>query len=581
VPPALRQWLTPRSFSDPETTRRARLLSRLLGLGAVLSLLGAGSALADRRNDVRVTLVFYGVLWGWLVMVHAIARRGRVTLAAWIFSLFYWLMTAFVTLFFGGMQGQFASVFAVCTLMIGSIVGGAAALAVAIASGAWCAMVALLELRGRLPHPLAPYSPINAWAAASTTILLTAALLQVSLKSLRSAHAEAQRAATVRDEALRRSIQGQKLELVGKLTSGIAHDLNNLLMVIVSVSDALRRRGRDSPGRGPDSSAELLDELDGAASRATLMTRQVLSLARVRADEAETVDVAIVADEMGKMLPRLLGRSHRFEVSGAPGCLVRASRVGIEQILLNLAVNARDAMPDGGRFAFEISRSGGQVLLVASDTGAGMSEEVKSRLFEPFFTTKAAGTGLGLATVRQLMDSYGGTIAVDSQPGQGARFRLAFPAVAVPPAAQADGAVQEPGGTEAASGRPHVLLAEDDPTVQRSLARLLETAGFRVTAVEHGLEALEALGRATDIHCVVSDIGMPQMDGDQLSRRVGELYPRLPLVLLSGNREPGEPFRPDLPRLFLMKPVSQADLVAAIARVVAQARELSQRGSRP
>ncbi|HXJ21057.1 MAG TPA: ATP-binding protein [Polyangia bacterium] len=569
VPPAVRQWLSPRSFPDPETTRRSRLLSRLLGLGVLLSLIGAASALADRRNDPRVTLVFYGVLWAWLAMVHSIARSGRVTLAAWIFSIFYWLMTAFVTLTFGGMQGQFASVFAVCTLMIGSIVGGAAALAMAVASAAWCALVALLEVRGRLPHQLAPYSPINSWAAAATTILLTAALLQVSLKSLRNAHGEAQRAANERDAALRRSIQGQKLELVGKLTSGIAHDLNNLLTVIVSVSDVLRRQSSGT-------SADLLDELDGAASRATLMTRQVLSLARVRTDESQVVDVAVVVGEMGKMLPRLLGRSHRFEVKAAPGCLVRASRVGIEQILLNLAVNARDAMPDGGQFTLELSRADGQVVLIASDTGFGMSPEVKARLFEPFFTTKSGGTGLGLATVRQLMDGYGGTISVDSEPGRGARFRLQFPAIATPVGVPAT-AASSPAGPSPAGRRPRVLLAEDDPTVQRSLIRLLEGAGFEVTAVEHGLAALQALEVAGDVQCVVSDIGMPQMDGEELARRLGESHPRLPLVLLSGNREPGDPFRPGSPRTFLMKPVSQAELVAAIGRVVAQ----GQRGSIP
>jgi CheY-like chemotaxis protein len=309
------------------------------------------------------------------------------------------------------------------------------------------------------------------------------------------------------------------------------------------------------------------------------MTRQVLSLARVRTEEAEIVDVAIVVDEMGKMLPRLLGRSHRFEVKAAPGCLVRASRVGIEQILLNLAVNARDAMPDGGRFTFELSHTDGQVVLVASDTGQGMSDDVKSRLFEPFFTTKSAGTGLGLATVRQLMDGYGGSIAVESQPGQGTRFRLVFPAVARAggPAASATPSLPAGAGVSSSSRRPRVLLAEDDPTVQRSLVRLLESAGFEVTAVENGLAALQALKTAVDVHCVVSDIGMPQMDGEELARRLGESHPRLPVVLLSGNREPRDLFRPGLPQTFLMKPVSQAELVAAIGRVVAE----GQRGSMP
>ncbi len=575
LPQALWRWLGPRTFADSETTRRSRLLWLMLVMGVVLSMVGAVAAFLDPRNDFRVTLVFYSVLLTWLGVVHSIARSSRVTLAAWIFSTFYWLMTAFVTLKFGGMKGQFASVFAVCTLMIGTVVGGVAALAMAAVSVVWCAVVAYLEVHGQLPRALAPYSPINAWVAASTTILITTALSQVSLRSLRNAHAEAQRAAAERDEALRRSIHGQKLELVGKLTSGIAHDLNNLLMIIVGVSDALRR---ESPGTPPD----LLDELDGAASRASLMTRQVLSLARVRNEEGAVVDVAIVVDEMGKMLPRLLGRSHKFEVQATPGCLVRGSRAGLEQILLNLAVNARDAMPDGGRFSLELKRTDAQVVLIASDTGHGMREEVKARVFEPFFTTKPAGTGLGLATVRQLTENYGGTIAVDSEPGNGARFRLAFPALPAAAARPASTANTSSSGLRAVrasapGGRPSVLLAEDDPVVQRSLVRLLESAGFDVTAVEHGLAALEVLQRGDGFSCVVSDISMPQMDGEQLSRALGESHPRLPVILLSGNREPKEPFRPELARAFLMKPVSQADLVSTIGRVTAQARESERR----
>jgi two-component system cell cycle sensor histidine kinase/response regulator CckA len=256
---------------------------------------------------------------------------------------------------------------------------------------------------------------------------------------------------------------------------------------------------------------------------------------------------------------------------------VRASRVGIEQILLNLAVNARDAMPDGGRFVFELSRTDAQVVLVASDTGVGMSDEVKGRVFEPFFTTKPAGTGLGLATVRQLIEGYGGSIAVESQPGGGARFRLVFPAVRASSTGQVTGGSPsplQPAEAPPEPGRARVLLAEDDPTVQRSLVRLLETAGFQVTAVDNGVAALKALESAGDVSCVVSDIGMPQMDGEELARRLGESHPRLPVVLLSGNREPSEPFPPELSRMFVMKPVSQADLVAAIGRVTAQAREL-------
>ncbi|HEX2733754.1 MAG TPA: ATP-binding protein [Polyangiaceae bacterium] len=546
------------------------MLFRLLLAVTPLGLFAGIASLLDPRNDVSVTIVFYAAIFTWLLVVYCVARTGLINLAAWVFSLFFWIVIAFVTLVFGGLQGQFASTFAVCTLLIGSIVGGRAALGMAVASALWCAFVAYLEYHGLLPKQLGPYSAVNAWAAATVTVILTAVLLQTSLLSLKRAHAEAQKAANERDEALRRSIQGQKMELVGNLTSGIAHDLNNLLTVILAVSDSLKRQGPHE-----EDPKVLLDELEGATTRAGLLTRQVLTFARLGTNEVETVDASAIVEEMGRMLPRLLGRTHTFEVNTQPDCLISASRVGIEQILLNLAVNARDAMPKGGKFTLSVKGRNSQVVLTAEDTGAGMSDEVKARIFEPFFTTKSTGTGLGLATVKQLIDRYGGSVEVESEVGNGTRLLLSFPRVRRPQEAAQErgtGASQE---TEAApNSRPRILLVEDDPIVQRTLQRLLEKAGYSVTMVEDGAAALAALERLRSIHCVVSDVAMPGMDGEQLAQRLEQTQPNLPLVLMSGNRQPTAALKPHLPRTFLMKPVGSNELRSAIDKVVEHARSL-------
>ncbi len=276
---------------------------------------------------------------------------------------------------------------------------------------------------------LGPYTPTNAWAAVTVTVTLTSILLQTSLDSLRSAHLQAQKSADERDEALRRSVQGQKMELVGNLASGIAHDLNNLLTVIVNAAELLGEQvaADDAETRS------VLQDLEESTSRAALMTTQLLTFGRTQASKLEPVDVSATLTSMAKMLPRLLGSSVSVTVSVEADAWVSATRTGFEQILLNLAVNARDAMVGGGRLSLELHQEGGQVLFSATDTGSGMPPEVQSRIFEPFYTTKASGTGLGLSTIRQLVEHFDGTIEVHSQPGKGTTFRLSFPALDTPP----------------------------------------------------------------------------------------------------------------------------------------------------
>jgi signal transduction histidine kinase/CheY-like chemotaxis protein len=562
----MHRWLRAPTFEDAETTRQAELLYRLLRAMVLLAFLAAGASALDSRNQLRVTVEFYAVVLAWLAGVLAIVRAGRVVLAAWILSAVFWGIIAFVTLVFGGMQGQNASIFAVCTLLIGSIVGGRAALAMAFVSSAWCGLVAYLEVHALLPPQLGPYAPGNAWAALTVTVLLTSVLLHASLASLRRVHAEAQHAAAERDEALRRSIQGQKMELVGNLTSGVAHDLNNLLTVIVGTSDILRARVEDH-----DSTAvSLLDDLEGAASRASLMTRQLLTFGRLPSSENDQLNFGAILQEMSKMLPRLLGHAVAVEVEAASDCELMASRSGLEQILLNLAINAREAMPDGGKLRFELSATEAEVVLHATDTGLGMSDEVKARVFEPFFTTKTTGTGLGLATVHQLVDHYGGTIELESTLGKGTRFTVRFPrAPHKEPPASHPRATDLASRPRATGPRGRILLAEDDALVRKALRRALEAGGYEVFAVEDGAQAVTALENEGAFDCIVSDIAMPNLDGEALAHHVAGTQPNLPMVLLSGNRQPSSALSPSLPRAFLMKPIGGEELRDAVARMIA------------
>jgi signal transduction histidine kinase len=556
-------WFKLSSLPDEEDARRARLLSRMLSAMIGLALFGLGSSLLDPHNDPKVTLLFYGIVLFCLFGVGAFLRRSRVLVAGWALSIFFWLLIAIVTILFGGMQGQNAACFTVCVLLLGSVVSGRAAVVMALVTSAWCGLVATLELRGMLPKPLGPYTPINAWAAVTMTVLLTGVLLRSSLESLEKMHAQAEQSARERDEALRRSIHGQKMELVGNLTSGIAHDFNNLLTVICNVSELLRAEG-DAQRPGV---ATLLDDLDEATSRATLMTGQLLSLGRAPVAGGENVDLSLAVKSLARTLPRLLGSNVRLEVDAAEPALVNASHAGLQQIVLNLAVNAKDALPDGGRIALSVRVHQNTVSLVTEDNGVGMSEATQTRIFEPFFTTKAKGTGLGLATVRELVKRYGGEIEVTSAIGKGTRFEVRFPAVA--PSAETERLSRHSDPPPAPALQRRLLLVEDDQLVRRSLTRWLSSDGFDVIAVADGEEALSVLKAAGNIACVVSDIAMAGLDGERLAALIAEQQPHLPVVLVSGNRTPNSAFTDSPLRAFVPKPLSQTTLARALARVLA------------
>ncbi|HMI30660.1 MAG TPA: ATP-binding protein, partial [Candidatus Limnocylindrales bacterium] len=339
----------------------------------------------------------------------------------------------------------------------------------------------------------------------------------------------------------------QKMEAVGRLAGGVAHDFNNLLTVIKGHSEVML--AGIAPGEPFHKSAE---EIQKAGARGVLLTRQLLAFSRKDVAMPEVLDLCEVARGMESMLHRLIGEDVRLAtVMGSRPLYIRADRGQIEQVLANLAVNARDAMPRGGNLTIEVAASelapgdpgtavdlppGAYVTLTASDQGTGMGPEVLAHLFEPFFTTKeqGKGTGLGLSVVYGIVRQSGGDVLVESEPGRGATFRILLPRVGGNES-PSDGGSRSRDSVAAAGGRGTILLAEDENAV-RALARdMLQVLGYDVVDANSGEEALELFERHRGtIRAVVSDVIMPGIGGFELAHRLVALKPDLKVLLVSG-----------------------------------------------
>ena len=354
--------------------------------------------------------------------------------------------------------------------------------------------------------------------------------------------------------------QAQKMEALGKLAGGIAHDFNNVLAAITGFAQLVRGDLPDGDPRRED-----LDEIVAATMRGSTVTRQLLTFSRRRSVDVQVVDLGEVVHDTGRMLRPLLPSSIAVEIRAGGGpAWVRADRGQLEQVVMNLAVNARDAMAGGGTLGIAVERAGSAgCLLVVRDTGCGMSPQVRDRIFEPFFTTKPAGqgSGLGLATVYGIVRQFGGTVAVESEEGRGTTFTIALPQA---PAPATRGSARA-AGAEAA--RPLVvLLAEDEAAVRRSVQRLLERQGHTVLAAPDGAAALRLLGSHTGpVDLVLTDATMPVLGGRELAVRLAALHPTLPVVLMSGYSERLTTTPDDAPALTtLQKPFTTDQLREAM-----------------
>jgi PAS domain S-box-containing protein len=365
--------------------------------------------------------------------------------------------------------------------------------------------------------------------------------------------------------------QAQKMEAVGRLAGGIAHDFNNILTAITGYADLLLEDlGPTDPRR------EDAEEVRKAAQRAAGLTRQLLAFSRQQVLQPSVIDVNALVGDLQRMLGRLLGEDVELGTRLDPAVgRVKADPGQLEQVLMNLAVNARDAMPQGGKLTLETvnvdmderyaadhypARPGPYVMIAVSDTGTGMSEETQAHMFEPFFTTKekGKGTGLGLATVYGIVKQSGGFIWVYSELGHGSTFKIYLPRVAEPSERSAGAA---PTGAQRSRGTETVLLAEDEPPVRAVARQVLERHGYTVLEAPSAESALDIATRYSGtIHLLLTDVIMPGMNGRELATRLAGLRPEARVIFMSGYTddavtrhgvlEPGstylqKPFTPD------------------------------------
>jgi PAS domain S-box-containing protein len=369
--------------------------------------------------------------------------------------------------------------------------------------------------------------------------------------------------------------QAQRMQMVGRLAGGVAHDINNLLTAIGGYADFLLEAiPHDDEMRGD------VDEIVRAKNRAASIIAQLLTFSRRNVVDIEIVDVNQVARDIERMLERLIGEDVRLSVLVPPDkATIRGDRTQLEQVLVNLAVNARDAMPHGGALSITVEKTrvgpgaqgeiapGDYVVLTVTDTGTGIPVEVREHLFEPFFTTKAAGegSGLGLATVYGIVQAAGGHVAFESIVGAGTSFRVHLPAAEGQPPEPPPLPVHRDAGEEA------ILLVEDDAAVRRVARRILDTAGYAVIEAGNGHEALEAVERhAGEIDLVLTDAVMPELGGPELVRRLRSVSPGLRVLFMSGYALDDIGRRGDElgASAFLRKPFGSGELLGRVRDVL-------------
>jgi PAS domain S-box-containing protein len=408
------------------------------------------------------------------------------------------------------------------------------------------------------------------WTAESITLLRVVG--EIFVTALRRRNIEG----NLRDSQ-QQLMQAQKMEAVGTLAGGIAHDFNNQLTVMLGNARYVLRQLEDEPDL-----KDALTDLNRAAEHCAQLTRSLLAFSRRSTISPQPLDPEVVVTQVQELLRPLIPNSIDFEISLAGGAdWVEADSTQLQQVLLNLAINARDAMPDGGSLIISahnravdsddatrigLGRAGDYVELGVMDTGTGIDPETLKRIFEPFYTTKplGQGTGLGLATAYGIVTETGGAIEVDTAIGRGTTFRVLLPVARQPRPEIA--AEAEP---EAMRGSGKVLVVEDEAAVRRFIRSVLERAGFDVVQAEGGAEALELVEKHGDFDAVVTDIDMPRMTGIELARNLDSRLPDVPILFLSGSSRHLLD-QPDAQRTlgnFLQKPFGEEEIVDELLRI--------------
>jgi nitrogen-specific signal transduction histidine kinase/ActR/RegA family two-component response regulator len=357
-------------------------------------------------------------------------------------------------------------------------------------------------------------------------------------------------------------LQSRKMDAVGRLAGGVAHDFNNMLMVILSYAELLASDlAEDDPRR------RHTDQIVLAAERSAALTRQLLAFSRKQVFAPRVLDCNTILTETSSMVRRLIGENIELTCDLATGLWpVKADADQIVQMILNLCVNSRDAMPGGGSLTLSSRNfrlNAGYVEISVSDTGTGIPPEVREKLFEPFFTTKeiGKGTGLGLSTVYGIVEQSGGHIRVESVPGQGATFRIYLPRCSGPECGSDQHAAPAPN-----PGTSLVLVVEDEETLREAIRKQLQGQGFQVLSAADGAEAMELLKQHVDVAMLITDLVMPRMGGRELVRLASRAMPQLRILVLSGYADQSLSSEDcnGCPMEFLQKPFSLRTLISRI-----------------
>jgi two-component system, cell cycle sensor histidine kinase and response regulator CckA len=425
------------------------------------------------------------------------------------------------------------------------------------------ATVALLH-SVRLSHPIRIRTKRGEWRS-----------FIVTLTDLRRSHAVRGVVVNMRDVSKELALeaqlrQSQKLEALGQLAGGVAHDFNNVLAAIRGYAELVHGDLAASDPRRDD-----VDEILKATERATRITQQLLAFSRHQAPAATPVDLVAMVHEISRMLRALLPATIALRVSPAPGGRpidVLADRGQLEQVIMNLTLNARDAMSAGGTLSVDVRagttpEASHTALLEVRDTGTGMSPEVQAHVFEPFFTTKepGRGTGLGLATVYGIVRQHSGSIEIASTVGEGTTVTVRLPMAATaadPAAGEVEPLERGPGG--------RVLVIEDEVQVRDVAARFLARAGYEVRTASDVATALGLLVSAGPFDLVLTDSAMPGMRGEDFAAEIAHVQPGLPVILMSGYRDTTRPPASGAVAAFIQKPFAMPTLLAEVRRVIAR-----------
>ncbi len=553
-----------RSSSAPPRDRleeeRSRILTTILSAGAIVS--GAMFFLVPLwREDAVGSMVGYGATCALHLAHIQIVRAGRPLLAARSFSvLFFVLVTAMIHTY-GGVRGLGSFVYPLVVLFAGLTWSAFAAIGVAVASALSAIAMAFMESRGLLTPVEPEISAGSASAVITASVAMTAVMLVVAIRVIRTSSEEA-----LANERRSRELEtdlarAQRMESLGKLAGGLAHDFNNMLTGIIGHAELVALKATSDPALRRHAQLIL-----GASERAAQLTQQLLVFSRKRERLVETLGLNQIVRNVLAILERSLDPRIRIEADlDAQPDWVEGDAASLESALLNLAVNGRDAMPDGGTLFIRTRGDDGELQLEVEDTGTGVPREILDKIFEPYFTTKpiGKGTGLGLAAVYGTAHEHGGSIEVSTGAGGGTTFTLKLPRASGPPFPGAEAP------SSSTSPPLRVLAVDDEPAVLESVTGMLAQLGHVAFAAASASEAFQLLGAEGPIDVVILDLVMPDMSGRDMLERLREIRPEVPVLLTSGYSD--EPSR-DRPRpeaqAFLRKPYRQAQLGKALAEAV-------------